>query len=174
MQYAIFNEDALGQEIKRVWGEYGAHYEVYKMILEKAKSNPSLPKLNGLKELLVEYLDYSNEMDNECKVRVTRSTNKSAEAEMLLKMLTDGEPSDLTPGSPDSTNPVHSFLVEENRRLKERIEVLEDALNELKNVSKMYLGNTEKHPDFIMDKDSTITFYFKTATKKATEALNQK
>jgi len=35
---------------------------------------------------------------------------------------------DLTEGSPDSTNPVHSFLVEENRRLKERIEVLEGGL----------------------------------------------
>jgi len=91
MQYAIFNEDALGQEIKRIWGEYGAHYEVYKMILEKAKKE-----------------------------------------------------ADLTPGSPDSTNPTHLFLAEENRRLKETVKELEVVLNKTKTeLEAMYALNKE-------------------------------
>jgi hypothetical protein len=34
-----FTEETLGEEIKKQWGEHGAHYEVYKMMLDQVKSN---------------------------------------------------------------------------------------------------------------------------------------
>jgi hypothetical protein len=34
-----FTKETLGEEIKKQWGEYGAHYEVYKMMLDQVKSN---------------------------------------------------------------------------------------------------------------------------------------
>lgn len=35
----VFNEETLGEEIKKTWGEHGAHYEVYKELLKKANTN---------------------------------------------------------------------------------------------------------------------------------------
>lgn len=58
--------------------------------------------------------------------------------------------------------------------LKERIEVLTKALERLNKVAEMYLTNTEKHPDFKMTAESTITQYFKETVAKAKEALNRK
>jgi len=38
MDKKIFNEDSLGEEIKKQWGEFGAHYEVYQMLLKALKA----------------------------------------------------------------------------------------------------------------------------------------
>jgi len=69
---------------------------------------------------------------------------------------------DLTEGSPDSTNPVHLFLVEENRRQKERIEVLEDALKYVLDE----LNNGMEPEDLTKSERRILT--------KAKQALNQK
>lgn len=33
----IFNEESLRREIIKIWGEYGAHYEVYKSLLNRVR-----------------------------------------------------------------------------------------------------------------------------------------
>lgn len=38
----VFNEQKLREEIIKIWGEYGAHIEVYDMLLKKA--NIEIPK----------------------------------------------------------------------------------------------------------------------------------
>ena len=50
---------------------------------------------------------------------------------------------------------------------------LAEALDEMNKVVGMYLNNTEKHPDFMMTKDSTITQYFREAIKKGEQALSR-
>ena len=44
---------------------------------------------------------------------------------------------------------------------------------ELLNIAKMYIENTDKHPDFKMTKESTITHYFRTAIENANKLLTQ-
>lgn len=38
----LFNEDTLRAEIVRVWGEYGAHVEVFDMMRRRSDSQPDL------------------------------------------------------------------------------------------------------------------------------------
>lgn len=42
MANKIYNEDWLAEEIKKTWGEFGAHYDVYKEVLKRAKVNIKL------------------------------------------------------------------------------------------------------------------------------------
>ena len=49
----IFNEQTLGEEIKKQWGEFGAHYEVFKMLLKRVSDTNignTPPNLDNLLE----------------------------------------------------------------------------------------------------------------------------
>jgi hypothetical protein len=50
----IFNEDSLFQEITKIWGEYGAHAEVYQMLLkDRREQKETIAALkHGLAEAL--------------------------------------------------------------------------------------------------------------------------
>ncbi len=39
METALFNEKTLGEEIKKKWGEYGVHYEIYQMMMKQLNTN---------------------------------------------------------------------------------------------------------------------------------------
>ena len=73
----------------------------------------------------------------------------SEHPEQAIKELDNRKEADLTSGSPDSTNPVHLFLAEENRRLKERIQVLGDALRKM--ITAFYDESMESDQWNIMD-----------------------
>lgn len=45
----IFNEKTLGEEIKKKWGEYGAHYEVYMDLLKRLKELEKVKIINPFK-----------------------------------------------------------------------------------------------------------------------------
>jgi len=55
----VFNEISLGEEIKKIWGEYGAHYEVYKMVLDK---NESLTSQNTILKETLEVFEKDREV----------------------------------------------------------------------------------------------------------------
>lgn len=61
MANKIYNEDWLAEEIKKTWGEFGAHYDVYKEVLKRAKASQNLkPEITKtyIKNKSIETINY--------------------------------------------------------------------------------------------------------------------
>jgi hypothetical protein len=67
-------------------------------------------KYNDLEKLLEEYLDENNLMDSDCMIKVLRSTNRRAQAQMMLDMLKKKTVNSITSDAAEEANKHSDFV----------------------------------------------------------------